>query len=501
VPDDTLEYRLEWADPEAYVSPSAGDSQFDGRLVSRVRIFTRDALAKEEAVAVTVADSGEESAGDEMGSAPTRPPYYRFGYGGPPAPEAKSAVDVASWDDARGVSNVARQTLRRAAGIQIPDREFVLLVLAGYLSVLVPLNYVVFRVLGRIEWAWVAVPLIALGGAATVIKLARLDIGFASSQTELSVVEAQAGFDRAHVTRYSALYTSLSTAYDLAFADPAAVAAPFSTNPAFVPSIGQSSNAVAYRRDKDVRLDDLGVLSNSTGMVRSEHMLDLGGPIRLVRRDSGIWQLENKSRFALVDARVLRRSEHRPALDGIATLGDVAPGATATVAFQPGDSADESTAAAPAASDGERQIDLGPLLAIASDPAQMGPGEVRLVARAAERVPGLETRPSPSQVAHAGLFVVHLRPAIEPAPAPDANAKNDVLEDSAHNRPSPLEALGPAAGRPQGPPGLEGAPLDAAPADGADPLDGTTPLDDPLPFDGVSPPDPATAKLDSPGQP
>jgi hypothetical protein len=154
---------------------------------------------------------------------------------------------------------VARAALRNAAGIEIPNRDFVLYVLAGYLTVLVPLNYVVFRLLGRLEWAWIAVPIIALGGAATVIKLARLDIGFASSQTELAVLEAHAGYSRGHVTRYSALYSSLSTAYDLHFDGTSAMAAPFSADPAYTRGIAQSSSPTAYRRDKDVRLDDLNV--------------------------------------------------------------------------------------------------------------------------------------------------------------------------------------------------------------------------------------------------
>ena len=46
--------------------------------------------------------------------------------------------------------------------------------------------------------------------------------------TEIAVVELHTGYPRAHVTRYTALYTSLSTTYDLEFGSLTAVAAPMS---------------------------------------------------------------------------------------------------------------------------------------------------------------------------------------------------------------------------------------------------------------------------------
>ncbi len=68
-----------------------------------------------------------------------------------------------------------------------------------------------FRALGRVEWAWVAAPLIAVVCTVTVIRLAQLDIGFVRLQTEVAVAEIQGDYPRADVTRYDALYTSLTT--------------------------------------------------------------------------------------------------------------------------------------------------------------------------------------------------------------------------------------------------------------------------------------------------
>ena len=51
------------------------------------------------------------------------------------------------------------------AGISIPSRKFVVYVLSVCLVVLVPINWLVFRLMGRVEWAWVAAPIIAIVGA------------------------------------------------------------------------------------------------------------------------------------------------------------------------------------------------------------------------------------------------------------------------------------------------------------------------------------------------
>src|SRR5207237_7482440 len=174
-------------------------------------------------------------------------------------------------------SQAARQILTEAAGIEIPSADFVIKVLAVYLLVLVPLNWLIFWLMGKVEWAWIAAPLIALFGAGTVIRLAQLDIGFARSRTEVAILEVQRGYERAHLTRYTALYSSLSSSYTLAFDESNALATPFRSgveNPSLL-SIAQY-NDVAFRRDKDTSLAGVQVSSNSTGMVHSEQMLPLG---------------------------------------------------------------------------------------------------------------------------------------------------------------------------------------------------------------------------------
>ncbi len=55
---------------------------------------------------------------------------------------------MAGWNDRSATADAARDLLRQAAGISIPKAGFVMRVLAIYLLVLVPLNWIIFRSLG-----------------------------------------------------------------------------------------------------------------------------------------------------------------------------------------------------------------------------------------------------------------------------------------------------------------------------------------------------------------
>ena len=215
---------------------------------------------------------------------------------------------MAAWNDQSGASDASREALKVAAGISIPKGEFVLKVLAVYLIVLAPVNWAFFRMMGRVEWAWVAAPIMAIIGAVAVVRLAQLDIGFARSVTEIGIVEAQGGYSRAHVTRYTALYTSLSSSYDLVFDDANSLAQPFSSNPDFVLGPHDTTYTVSLRRDKELRLSGFQVASNSTQTVHCEQMADLGGAFRLSGDDGAGFRLNNGTPIALKHVGVLHRT-------------------------------------------------------------------------------------------------------------------------------------------------------------------------------------------------
>src|SRR4029078_9406558 len=130
-----------------------------------------------------------------------------------------------------------------------------------------------------------------------VVWMAQLDIGFARAETEVGVLEVQGSFERAHLTRYLALYSSLSTTYNVHFDDPSALAQPFALDRPVLP--GQGRTDVVLRSMSDQQLDGFTVSSTSTGMVHSEQMVSLNGTLDWHPLPDGSSHVENNSRLKL----------------------------------------------------------------------------------------------------------------------------------------------------------------------------------------------------------
>ena len=139
----------------------------------------------------------------------------------------------------------------------------------------------VFHTLGRVEWAWIAAPAIAVLGTLAVVRLAQLDIGFVRSQSEIALLELQGALPRGLLSRYSAFYSSLSTTYDVTFDQANTVATPFPVGEEVQRKIGDRQFDVSFEQHADTVLRGLAVSSNSTRMLHSEQMVELEGPLKL----------------------------------------------------------------------------------------------------------------------------------------------------------------------------------------------------------------------------
>jgi hypothetical protein len=332
------------------------------------------------------------------------------------------ASGIGGWSDFNAVSNAARDTIREAAGIEIPKPAFVIAVLVVYLIVLVPLNWAVFRVIGRVEWAWVAAPVISVACAAFVIKLAELDIGFARSSTDIAIVEMQADHSRAHVTRFSALYTSLSTPYAVQFEDANAQVQPFALRDDFVQEPGTSASPVSYHRTNEVSMDGYHVDSNTTGLIHSEQMVEMGGGIQLTNRsgDSRI-RVDNGTKFPLQQAFLFRRNARDG--DEFAWLGEVSAGSFTEGVFRR-ISYDEFTAERKIESAADSRLDMTALVQLAAKRSEMSDGDVRLVAVSYDgTIPGMLITPEATQRRSAMLVVANLRFGALAEPEPDENSR------------------------------------------------------------------------------
>ena len=216
---------------------------------------------------------------------------------------------TAGWNDSSGIANAARKTLKEAAGITPPSSRFVLQMLVVYLIVLVPLNWGVFKLIGRVEWAWIAAPIIAIVGAVVVAKMAALDIGFVRSNSQVALLEVYGEHDRGHLAQYSALYTSLSTGYDLTLDNISAQSLPFGDSDSSVFRPGETMLPVDLRTTVTNRLENFQIKSNTTGMLHTEMMLGLGGAFQFDDREENI-KLLNGTDIGLQSTAVLRRLDN-----------------------------------------------------------------------------------------------------------------------------------------------------------------------------------------------
>ena len=348
---------------------------------------------------------------------------------------------IASWSEFSPVSSAAREVLREAAGVRVPSASFVLVCLAVYLLVLVPLNWMVFRTLRRVEWAWLTAPVIAVLGTLMVVHLAQLDIGFVRSQTEIAVLELQGDYPRGHLSRYTALYASLATTYDLAFDDPSAVATPFPARKDDQTIKQMTPRPVNFVKHKDTRLEGLTISSASTRLVHSEQMLELEGPLWLGKSSQGLEQVVNRTGLHLSDVMVLQRYIDRsgkPQIKGC-WLGPLRSGQSAVLGLRPltvGEEqlpfATERKQAAETAVD--ERLNLNPLVKLAlemkdpKDPRWSERDEYRLIARIDQLLPGTEVSPAASQTQGATLVVAHLKNHPLPLPEPDVNSREDVTK-------------------------------------------------------------------------
>ncbi len=331
---------------------------------------------------------------------------------------------AAAWTDRSDTALAVLQMLREEAGIVIPPASFVARSLFWYLLVLVPINFLVFRLIRRLEWAWIAVPLLSIGGAMWVARAARLDIGFARANTEIGLLEMQPGYDRGHLASYIALYNSLSSTYELSFDTGDAAAAPARVVQA---EETESSPIFRYGFDRGPSLSGVTVASNRMRLMHSEQVIEAAGPISLSEDGS---QLVNASSLALTDAHVVMKDDAGKVQ--VAMVGLVDPGVTVGLQF--------------ASQEGMLPVSglplqLGRLLFRIGQGSLLRPGEARLVARVEACPTALTITPTAQQQQRETVLLAHLRHAPIPAAAPDRSLIPSAPAEPLLDDFSPLDSL------------------------------------------------------------
>jgi hypothetical protein len=319
---------------------------------------------------------------------------------------------VAEWLDSSALPRLSRDLFEEASGITIPSSSFVLKVILAYILALVPLNWLVCRyVFGRREWAWLVVPILALGFAVGVERAAAYDMGYDIACDEFDVVEAFGGYHQAHVSRFASLYSTGRVRFSISYPnDPTALALPLDDGRALR---GEDVATSVWQSYPIPTLQGFEIQPRSVSMFRAEQMTSLAGSVKLVT-DEGRPRIVNETDLQLRDAVVI-------------DVGDPKhPKETYVGTIEPG-SAVELKAVPRAVPEPLPKNVLEPekVLSVVRSYVETraeNQGEIRLVAWARSLVGGQKLEPTPDRHRGFTAIVIHLRQG--PPPAPDGPRYN-----------------------------------------------------------------------------
>jgi hypothetical protein len=335
---------------------------------------------------------------------------------------------VAEWNDASALPRLCRDELERASGITIPSASFVLKVIGAYLLALVPLNWLVCRyVFGRREWAWIVVPVLALGFAFGVERAAAYDMGYDTACDEIDVVEVFGGYPRAHLSRFVSLYSTGRVRFSVAFPDDStALALPLDSGRSLR---GEDVSSSVWQSFPTPTLASFPVQPRSLAMFRAEQLATLTGSISLVRDRGDVPpRIVNRSDLELRDAVLVDVNGPGPGDRSEIPLGTIAPGSTVeVVGRRPGR----------ASARDRNDLDPDPFLHEVRSYFEDRPenrGEIRLVGWTPRAQGGLELSPAVDRHRGFSLVVVHLRNG--PPPPPDGPSFNTHEAGTTHAGPA-----------------------------------------------------------------
>lgn len=385
---------------------------------------------------ITSRDAGPGQ--DDAGHLPQAEPVMAVGT--KPAPSLTDAMipveeeapistsGVADWRDNARFPALARDLLEEASGISIPSSLFVFKVILAYLIAVVPLNWLLCRVvLRRREWAWVLVPLIALGFAIGVQRGAAYDMGFDSATDEIDLLEIQGDYPRGHLSRFASIYTSGRGNYSISYPDnTTALALPLGTGRYIT---GADISTSSWQSSPVPTLADFLVQPRSLSLFRAEEMTTLRGAIRLEGDGKGR-KLVNDSELELRDAVLIDFASPEQTTQQITTgnasaqVRSITTNRTERYLGTIGAGTEVSLAGTDSKEVPEKIDAPGPdpttfLRAVRStwEPRDENSGEIRLVAWVEGARPGQVIEPPPDRRRGYTAVLVHLR--IGPPPSPD----------------------------------------------------------------------------------
>ncbi len=427
--------------------PAFRNAEKNGRFSTRVRIMSRDLSNSvsrriRDNEASTIESQNEDARSSRLASdrqsvdppASNVNPYITsFDQGD----GLSSRSDPGRWNDNSGIAEAASQELSGASGIAVPRVRRIIQLLSMYLAALVPINWLIFRLIGRLEWAWVSAPLIAVVGALAIARSVQLDIGFTRSENRISVLELHQAHSRGHLATFTALYTSLSTQYDLMYPNGNGVVLPFVPQEQALARFGPRNVRFRYQSNQGDGLKRVSILSNTSSRFHGEECIEVGGGIRAEFDASNPRKLRlvNSSsidiRFAVVAGKSLNQKWIQ------SWCGDLASGAEKGIELEENEirrewfdpwELDSVTARGPAraseiTSSGNdsrsTQLRVDMMLYQILNGIDFLPGHLVLIGYSDQQLSSLAVAPAANQFANCTIVVAHLSYPGLPAAQPD----------------------------------------------------------------------------------
>jgi hypothetical protein len=209
------------------------------------------------------------------------------------------------------------QNVLRLPALALPSTGLLLCFLVAYILTIGPLNYLVLRRLGRLEWAWLTVPLavVVFAGGLYIVGFGLR--GGRSQLNQVAVVQAFEGQSRGMATGFIGLFSPRRSTYRLAF--PADTLVSEARSQSDMPN----QQATVLTRDSAVEVPDVlvDVASVRTFMTEApiEVPVRVQSDMRLVGGDVE-GEILNAGSQALADALVVQGDTFQP-------IGSLAPGA------------------------------------------------------------------------------------------------------------------------------------------------------------------------------
>ena len=216
------------------------------------------------------------------------------------------------------------QAVYQIPNLALPPTAGLLLLLAAYIVVIGPLNYLVLRRIDRRELAWVTMPVLVLGFAAAAFGYGAVLRGTDVAVNEVAIVRGAPDATEATAQVYFGVFSPTRSTYRVDLPQGALLASPMNSQLGFGSAFLDLIQGTGSEQPSAVR--NLTVGTNSLRVVRAE--LPVQGPLMhasLTLENSILaGTFQNASEKVLENVAVVLGSSS-------VVLGDVQPGATVNV--------------------------------------------------------------------------------------------------------------------------------------------------------------------------